>query len=133
MIDVPTYRAREKSKNNYIEGLYTEIDGRSYIVNSIGKSTEIEKETLAINFRKMKTKNNQKIFASLNPKGIGGDKIVFFKEVEYIKEAVFVFDVDDCINPTVELLGLASTEHEEVEYFTVDKKIINIEISSIHS
>jgi hypothetical protein len=132
MINIPIYRAKEKYNENYIEGFYTEIDGRGYIVNSINKSTEIDQETLAINFKKMKTKNGKKIFASLNANGIGGDKIEFFKEKEYIKEAIFIFDVDACTNPTVELLGLASSEKEKNEYYTVDDHIINIKIKEIH-
>lgn len=133
MIYVPTYRAKEKSKDNYIEGLYTKINGRSYIINSIGKSTEIDIDTLAINFKQMKTKNNQKIFASLNHKGLGGDKIVFFKDKDYIKEAVFIFDVNAYVNPTIELLGLANNDNEETEYYSVDKTIRNItEIIDIH-
>jgi len=132
MLEMPIYRAKEKYRDNFIEGFYTEINKRSYIVNSIDKSTEIDKETLAIHFPNMKSEKNQKIFASLNENGKGGDLITFFEDKDYSKKAVFIFDTSLETVPTVELLGLASSKDEETEYFSICKTLDKFKIEKIY-
>ena len=84
-MNIPIYRAKEKDKNEYVQGYlfnYTQI-------NILGKSNvwleaiNIDINTLSIHFSNMLDKNDRKIFASLNEDGIGGD-ILEWKDMKKI-------------------------------------------------
>lgn len=70
------FRAKEKNTDNYIIGYeyYNHIEDEYYITHYItGNNYKVDKSTRSINFDDMLDSNGNKIFASLHPKGKGGD------------------------------------------------------------
>ena len=81
MINLPIYRAFSETFDKYILGVPYFSDGRYYMLvddcnknNNIGSgSYPIDKTTLAIHFPDMLDSQGNKIFASLQKNGRGGD------------------------------------------------------------
>lgn len=81
MINLPIYRAFSETFDKYILGVPYFSDGRYYMLvddcnknNNIGSgSYPIDKTTLAIHFPDMLDSQGNKIFASLQEDGKGGD------------------------------------------------------------
>ena len=85
---IPTYRAKSNErKNTYVEGLLIGVDEELNLCTIRTKDDYIGGEvcylnTLSINFPNMLDVKGDKIFASLNEDGKGGD-ILFDMEYEY--------------------------------------------------
>ena len=85
---IPTYRAKSNErKNTYVEGLLIGVDEELNLCTIRTKDDYIGGEicyldTLSINFPNMTDVKGNKIFASLNEEGRGGD-ILFDMEYEY--------------------------------------------------
>ena len=85
---IPTYRAKSNErKNTYVEGLLIGVDEETGLCTIRTKDDYIGGElchlhTLSINFPNMLDVKGDKIFASLNEDGKGGD-ILFDMEYEY--------------------------------------------------
>ena len=95
MINLPIYRAKKLgTKDEYVEGNLVEIDNEYFIVKDTEGCylasdcfhylpyNEIDPTTLSIHFQNMLDVKGDKIFASLNEDGKGGD-ILFDMEYEY--------------------------------------------------
>lgn len=91
MTDTPTYRAKKRNSDEYIEGQFCVYSGHPTIFDANGNNgTHIEQSTLAIHFPTMISREGTKIFASFDSdNGTGGD-IVEIVDNYY----VFVFIVD---------------------------------------
>lgn len=126
--NIPIYRAKKKDSNEYTEGfLYQDIvsyvpsDGVKsdeynkaldeeswFLMDNIGRNEMIDITTLAIHFPDMVDSNGNKIFASLQEDGKGGDildcriavncdKPTRLKTIKYTKPYRFtigVYDID---------------------------------------
>ena len=74
MINLPIYRAKKIDSDEYIEGQYLVYKGYPTIFNEYGlNGIEIDKSTLSIHFPDMLDSQGNKIFASLQKDGRGGD------------------------------------------------------------
>jgi hypothetical protein len=79
------FRAKEKNTDNYIIGYeyYNHIEDEYYITHYIsGNNYKVDKSTRSINFESMTDIKGDKIFASLQEDGKGGD-ILFDMEYEF--------------------------------------------------
>ena len=120
MINLPIYRAFSETFDKYILGVPYFSDGRYYMLvddcnknNNIGSgSYPIDKTTLAIHFPDMIDSQGNKIFASLQEDGKGGD---IMQDYEYFgiakyKDCQFVVEYEDCIdnidNGNFEVIGI---------------------------
>lgn len=77
------FRAKEKNTDNYIIGYeyYNHIEDEYYITHYItGNNYKVDKSTRSINFDDMLDSNGNKIFASLQEDGKGGD--IMLREYE---------------------------------------------------
>ena len=89
MINLPIYRAFSETFDKYILGVPYFSDGRYYMLvddcnknNNIGSgSYPIDETTLSIHFPDMLDSKGNKIFASLQEDGKGGDKFLFDNEI----------------------------------------------------
>lgn len=90
-LNIPIYRAKRINGSEYVKGLLTAVydDGTCEINGCYLCITE----TLSIHFPNMLDAKNKKIFASLNPKGIGGD----IDDTFYCEDYVFIFDTQETI------------------------------------
>ena len=84
-MNIPVYRAKEIDSEEYVEGYVTYGINQASIltpINRFGEFTvwKIDPATLAINFEDMLDSQGNKIFASLNKDGRGGD---IMKDDEY--------------------------------------------------
>jgi len=72
-LNIPIYRAKKLTSDEYVEGSY--CDGNIIDIDYEGFQTwtEIDTTTLAIHFPDMLDSEDNKIFASLNEDGRGGD------------------------------------------------------------
>ena len=95
---IPIYRGLKLgTENEYVEGQYLAYKGYPTIFNEYGlDGIEIDKSTLSIHFPDMLDSNGNKIFASLQEDGKGGD-VILFCEVEnitgtaiYEKSSIFI-------------------------------------------
>ena len=89
MINLPIFRAFSETFDKYILGVPYFSDGRYYMLvddcnknNNIGSgSYPIDETTLAIHFPDILDSQGNKIFASLQEDGKGGDKFLFDNEI----------------------------------------------------
>lgn len=93
-INIPIYRAKKIDSDEYVIGFYSSAyDIRHYVITNLGVDTKtstvyqmstdihkIDATTLSINFPDMLDSKGNKIFASLNEDGKGGD-IVKYEQV----------------------------------------------------
>ena len=120
MINLPIYRAFSETFDKYILGVPYFSDGRYYMLvddcnknNNIGSgSYPIDETTLAIHFPDMLDSKGNKIFASLQEDGKGGDIMQddeYFGIAKY-KDCQFVVEYEDCIdnidNGNFEVIGI---------------------------
>ena len=120
MINLPIYRAFSESFDKYILGVPYFSDGRYYMLvddcnknNNIGSgSYPIDETTLSIHFPDMLDSKGNKIFASLQEDGKGGDIMQddeYFGIAKY-KDCQFVVEYEDCIdnidNGNFEVIGI---------------------------
>lgn len=97
------FRAKEKNTDNYIIGYeyYNHIEDEYYITHYItGNNYKVDKSTRSINFDDMLDSNGNKIFASLQEDGKGGD---IMQDDEYIGiakyiDCQFVVEYENCID-----------------------------------
>ena len=85
MINLPIYRAKKIDSDEYVMGWYSSpiiIEGKTYlsITNKDGEY-RIDTTTLSIHFPNMLDSQGNKIFASLQEDGKGGDKFLFDNEI----------------------------------------------------
>ena len=108
MINLPIYRAFSETFDKYILGVPYFSDGRYYMLvddcnknNNIGSgSYPIDETTLSIHFPDMLDSKGNKIFASLQEDGKGGDIMQddeYFGIAKY-KDCQFVVEYEDCID-----------------------------------
>ncbi len=108
MINLPIYRAFSETFDKYILGVPYFSDGRYYMLvddcnknNNIGSgSYPIDETTLSIHFPDMLDSKGDKIFASLQEDGKGGDIMQddeYFGIAKY-KDCQFVVEYEDCID-----------------------------------
>ena len=115
---IPTYRAKSNErKNTYVEGLLIGIDEELNLCTIRTKDDYIGGEicyldTLSINFPDMLDSQGNKIFASLQEDGKGGDIMQddeYFGIAKY-KDCQFVVEYEDCIdnidNGNFEVIGI---------------------------
>ena len=104
MINLPIYRAFSEAFDKYILGVPYFSDGRYYMLvddcnknNNIGSgSYPIDETTLAIHFPYMLDSQGNKIFASLQKDGKGGDIIeTEFKKICTTKYKEYFFYADN--------------------------------------
>ena len=79
------FRAKEKNSNNYVIGYeyYNHVENEYYITHYVsGSNYKVDRTTRSINFPDMRDTKGNKIFASLQEDGKGGD-ILFDMEYEY--------------------------------------------------
>ncbi len=120
MINLPIYRAFSETFDKYILGIPYFSDGRYYMLvddcnknNNIGSgSYPIDETTLSIHFPDMLDSKGNKIFASLQEDGKGGDIMQddeYFGIAKY-KDCQFVVEYEDCIdnidNGNFEVIGI---------------------------
>ena len=120
MINLPIFRAFSETFDKYILGVPYFSDGRYYMLvddcnknNNIGSgSYPIDETTLAIHFPDMLDSKGNKIFASLQEDGKGGDIMQddeYFGIAKY-KDCQFVVEYEDCIdnidNGNFEVIGI---------------------------
>lgn len=120
MINLPIYRAFSETFDKYILGVPYFSDGRYYMLvddcnknNNIGSgSYPIDETTLSIHFPDMLDSQGNKIFASLQEDGKGGDIMQddeYFGIAKY-KDCQFVVEYEDCIdnidNGNFEVIGI---------------------------
>ena len=120
MINLPIYRAFSETFDKYILGVPYFSDGRYYMLvddcnknNNIGSgSYPIDETTLSIHFPDMLDSKGNKIFASLQEDGKGGDIMQddeYFGIAKY-KDCQFVVEYEDCIdnidNGNFEAIGI---------------------------
>lgn len=82
-VDIPEFRAKDTSTGELVIGQYIPkywLEGVGYMENVILENTGYQRDvhcidtnTLAIHFKSMLDKKKNKVFASLNKKGLGGD------------------------------------------------------------
>ena len=80
------FRAKEKNSNNYVIGYeyYNHVEDEYYITHYVsGSNYKIDRTTRSINIEDMIDVKGNKIFASLNEDGKGGD-ILFDMEYEWL-------------------------------------------------
>ena len=103
-LNMPVYRGFSKTFNKYILGIPYFSDGRYYMLvddcnknNNIGSgSYPIDETTLAIHFPDMLDSQGNKIFASLQEDGKGGDIIeTELKRVCTVKYKEYFFYADN--------------------------------------
>ena len=120
MINLPIFRAFSETFDKYILGVPYFSDGRYYMLvddcnknNNIGSgSYPIDETTLSIHFPDMLDSKGNKIFASLQEDGKGGDIMQddeYFGIAKY-KDCQFVVEYEDCIdnidNGNFEVIGI---------------------------
>ena len=109
------FRAKEKNSNNYVIGYeyYNHIEDEYYITHYVsGSNYKIDRTTRSINIEDMLDSQGNKIFASLQEDGKGGDIMQddeYFGIAKY-KDCQFVVDYEDCIdnidNGNFEVIGI---------------------------
>ena len=109
------FRAKEKNSNNYVIGYeyYNHIEDEYYITHYVsGSNYKIDRTTRSINIEDMLDSQRNKIFASLQENGKGGDIMQddeYFGIAKY-KDCQFVVEYEDCIdnidNGNFEVIGI---------------------------
>ena len=102
-MNIPIYRAKEKKTNRYIIGyeFYNHIEDEYYITHQLtGNNYRVDKSTISIHFPDMLDSQGNKIFASLQEDGKGGD---IMQDDEYIGiakyiDCQFVVEYENCID-----------------------------------
>ena len=113
-MNIPIYRAKKIGSDGYVIGYYSPAyDIHHYIITHLGVDTKvdvvyqmstdihkIDPTTLAINFEDMIDNQGNKIFASLQEDGKGGD---IMQDDEYIGiakyiDCQFVVEYENCID-----------------------------------
>ena len=115
---IPIYRAKSNERKNiYVEGLLIGVDEELNLCTIRTKDDYIGGEvcylnTLSINFPNMLDSQGNKIFASLQEDGKGGDIMQddeYFGIAKY-KDCQFVVEYEDCIdnidNGNFEVIGI---------------------------
>ena len=113
---LPTFRAKKKDSDGYVEGfLYQDlvcyipsdgiksdtylkaVDADSwYIMDSYSRNTQIDIDTASIHFPFMLDDNKNKMFASLQKSGKGGDILsVFNIEAQELQEGYCIFSSEE--------------------------------------
>ena len=118
MVAIPCFRAKSNErKNTYVEGLLIGVDEELNLCTIRTKDDYIGGEvcylhTLSINFPDMLDSQGNKIFASLQEDGRGGDIMQddeYFGIAKY-KDCQFVVEYEDCIdnidNGNFEVIGI---------------------------
>jgi hypothetical protein len=72
-MNIPIYRAKKIDNDDYVQGFYEGWENKHFIVISPKEYFKIDITTLSIHFSDMLDSSGNKIFASLHPKGKGGD------------------------------------------------------------
>ena len=78
------FRAKEKNSNNYVIGYeyYNHVEDEYYITHYVsGSNYKVDRTTRSINIEDMLDSQRNKIFASLQEDGKGGDKFLFDNEI----------------------------------------------------
>jgi len=106
-MNIPIYRAKKIDSDEYVEGFYFNYDDSlGYKPMIISKESGIEFEiselTLAIHFPDMIDSEGNKIFASLNEDGKGGD-------ISTLDNEMFVCIIDDAC-------AVMSSENESYDF-----------------
>ena len=119
-MNIPIYRAKKIDSDEYVKGFYFNRKNMlgKIIYHKIDFSTtcdscsEIDPTTLAIHFEDMLDSQGNKIFASLQEDGKGGDIMQddeYFGIAKY-KDCQFVVEYEDCIdnidNGNFEVIGI---------------------------
>ena len=109
------FRAKEKNSNNYVIGYeyYNHVEDEYYITHYVsGSNYKIDRTTRSINIEDMLDSQGNKIFASLQEDGKGGDIMQddeYFGIAKY-KDCQFVVEYEDCIdnidNRNFEVIGI---------------------------
>lgn len=102
-MNLPIYRAKKIGSDEYIEGFYVEVGSAGHIYNNDLKGFGtylIDPTTLAIHFPDMLDSNGNKIFASLNEDGKGGDRLYYEDDCqpyicEHSSDGTFLFEYLD--------------------------------------
>ena len=111
---IPIYRGLKLgTENEYVEGQYLVYKGYPTIFDEYGlNGIEIDKTTLSIHFSDILDSQGNKIFASLQEDGKGGDIMQddeYFGIAKY-KDCQFVVEYEDCIdnidNGNFEVIGI---------------------------
>lgn len=100
MINLPTYRAKKIDSDEYIEGFYLDtveflgkiLKNKNGYISRDGQWAVVDKSTLSIHFPDMLDSQGNKIFASLQKNGKGGDLVVsksypFYGDVPEIRDS----------------------------------------------
>ena len=123
MINLPIFRAFSETFDKYILGVPYFSDGRYYMLvgdcnknNNIGSgSYPIDETTLAIHFPDMLDSQGNKIFASLQEDGKGGDLIdnFNFQEKYRIQTAIYKYNCFHLIDKDNDTYSLIECKLQE--------------------
>ena len=118
---IPIFRAKKLNSDEYVSGYlkFTKYNNRTeYVINYVYNSSsvfgecEIDPSTLSIHFPNLLDSKGNKIFASLQEDGKGGDIMQddeYFGIAKY-KDCQFVVEYEDCIdnidNRNFEVIGI---------------------------
>ena len=101
------FRAKEKNSNNYVIGYeyYNHIEDEYYITHYVsGSNYKVDRTTRSINIEDMLDSQGNKIFASLQEDGKGGDIVTildttFKAAYKYLKGKFLLDNGMDTFNP----------------------------------
>jgi hypothetical protein len=117
------FRAKEKNTDNYIIGYeyYNHIEDEYYITHYItGNNYKVDKSTRSINFEDMVDSNRNKIFASLQEDGKGGD---ICQTIDYLNGTLSGIAIYDNFSFRIHRIGKAMG----ISFTSKDIKIIEIQ------
>lgn len=93
--NAPIYRAKKIDSNEYVAGQYLVYKGYPVIFNEYGlDGVDIDPTTLSIHFPDMLDSQGNKIFASLQEDGKGGDIVENYSFKDDYKSQISIYD--DC-------------------------------------
>ena len=89
------FRAKEKNSNNYVIGYeyYNHIEDEYYITHYVsGSNYKIDRTTRSINIEDMIDSKGNKIFASLQEDGKGGDVLYYKSKIDLVTKTTVYFE-----------------------------------------
>ena len=116
------FRAKEKNSNNYVIGYeyYNHIEDEYYITHYVsGSNYKIDRTTRSINIEDMIDSQGNKIFASLQEDGKGGD---ICQTIDYLNGTLSGIAIYDNFSFRIHRIGKAMG----ISFTSKDIKIIGI-------
>ncbi|OCL81817.1 hypothetical protein [Arcobacter porcinus] len=129
--NIPTFRAKKIDRNEYVEGLLGEkcqSDGTHLKYCIVGNGYAIDPSTLSIHFPNMLDKEGNKIFASLQEDGKGGDKFIEDGKIFII----WLENISFKMNASIKENGKGVNYNDELhEWFNYDNNCFDLKVIGI--